>query len=79
MLDGSAVTFKLGGHDEADFLAADLVVVNPAVDRKKSPLIQAVLAKGIPTTTEMNLFLGIAAAESPSASPDQLENQPQRH
>ncbi len=56
-LAGLPITFKLGGHDLADFVSADLIVVNPAVDRAKSPEIQAALAKKIPTTTEMNLFL----------------------
>jgi UDP-N-acetylmuramoylalanine-D-glutamate ligase len=56
-LDGLPITFKLGGHDPADFLAADLLVLNPAVDKAKSPAVQAALAAGVPYTTEMNLFL----------------------
>jgi UDP-N-acetylmuramoylalanine--D-glutamate ligase len=56
-LDGLPITFKLGGHDPADFLAADLLVLNPAVDKVKSPAVQAALAAGVPYTTEMNLFL----------------------
>lgn len=56
-LQGLPVTFKLGGHDPADFLAADLLVLNPAVDKAKSPAVQAALAAGVPYTTEINLFL----------------------
>jgi UDP-N-acetylmuramoylalanine--D-glutamate ligase len=56
-LDGLPITYKLGGHDLADFTSADLLVVNPAVDRAKSPFVQAALHAGIPTTTEINLFL----------------------
>jgi UDP-N-acetylmuramoylalanine--D-glutamate ligase len=56
-LDGLPVTFKLGGHFLEDFLAADLLVVNPAVDKEKQPVVKEALAKGIPYTTEMNLFL----------------------
>jgi len=50
------VALHLGGHDEADFLRADLVVVNPAVP-KDMPLLAAADAAGIPRTTEINLFL----------------------
>jgi UDP-N-acetylmuramoylalanine--D-glutamate ligase len=56
-LAGLPVTFKLGGHDPADFLAADLLVLNPAVDKHKSEPVQKALAAGVPYTTEMNLFL----------------------
>jgi UDP-N-acetylmuramoylalanine--D-glutamate ligase len=51
------VQFKLGGHDEADFATAELVVVNPAVDKKTSPYVQAAVNAGVPLTTEMNLFV----------------------
>jgi UDP-N-acetylmuramoylalanine--D-glutamate ligase len=56
-LEGLPITFKLGGHQLEDFLAADLLVLNPAVDKKKSEVVQAALAKGVPYTTEMNLFV----------------------
>ena len=56
-LDGLPITFKLGGHQLEDFLAADLLVINPAVDKQKSSVVQQALARGIPFTTEMNLFL----------------------
>lgn len=47
--------WKLGGHDLRDFLAADLIVVNPAV-RPEHPILQRCRAEGIPCTSEMNLF-----------------------
>jgi UDP-N-acetylmuramoylalanine--D-glutamate ligase len=56
-LDGLPISFKLGGHDVADFLAADLIVVNPAVDRRKSEVLQAAEKAGVALTSEMNLFL----------------------
>ncbi len=56
-LDGLPVTFKLGGHDVADFLAADLLIINPAVDKNKSDVVQTAFKKGVPHTTEMNLFV----------------------
>ena len=53
---GLGVTLHLGGHDEADFLGAGLLVVNPAVP-KDMPLLKAAEAAGVPRTSEMNLFL----------------------
>jgi UDP-N-acetylmuramoylalanine--D-glutamate ligase len=50
------LTLHLGGHREADFLSADLLVVNPAVPKTHPLLVQAVDA-GVPRTTEINLFL----------------------
>lgn len=46
----------LGGHDLDDLDTADLVVINPAVNKRHSPLFQAVASRGIAWTTEMNLF-----------------------
>lgn len=56
-LEGLPIRFKLGGHEQADFLSADLVVVNPAVDRKSSTVLQAAAAAGVRLTSEMNLFV----------------------
>jgi UDP-N-acetylmuramoylalanine--D-glutamate ligase len=61
-LEGLPITFKLGGHDPADFLAADLLVLNPAVDKRTSEPVQAALRAGIPYTTEINLFVERCAA-----------------
>jgi len=55
-LDGLDVIFHLGGHDQKDFLDADLLVVNPAVP-KESPLVKAAEAAGVIRTSEINLFL----------------------
>jgi UDP-N-acetylmuramoylalanine--D-glutamate ligase len=56
-LDGLPITFKLGGHFLEDFTAAELLVINPAVNKEKQPVVKQALARGIPYTTEMNLFL----------------------
>jgi UDP-N-acetylmuramoylalanine--D-glutamate ligase len=55
-LDGLDVALHLGAHDERDFVAADLLVVNPAVP-PDAPLLKAAAAAGVPRTTEINLFL----------------------
>lgn len=47
--------WRLGGHAAADFEDADLVVVNPAVQRDH-PLLQRCRSRGVPLTSEMNLF-----------------------
>jgi UDP-N-acetylmuramoylalanine--D-glutamate ligase len=56
-LEGLPITLKLGGHRLEDFLEADLLVLNPAVDKEKSEVVREALARGIPYTTEMNLFV----------------------
>ena len=56
-LEGLPVTFKLGGHVLEDFLGADLLVLNPAVDKEKSEVVREALGRGVPYTTEMNLFV----------------------
>ncbi|MEW6199389.1 MAG: UDP-N-acetylmuramoyl-L-alanine--D-glutamate ligase [Planctomycetota bacterium] len=50
------VTLHLGGHDERDFRVVDVVVVNPAVP-ESSPLLRVARDAGVPTTTEINLFV----------------------
>jgi len=55
-LDGLKLALHLGGHEEADFLRADLLVVNPAIP-KDMPLLASARAAGIACTTEINLFL----------------------
>jgi len=61
-LDGLGVQFHLGGHDLADLDGADLLVVSPAVDKRKSAFFMAAAARGVPWTSEMNLFLERAPA-----------------
>ena len=51
------ITFHLGGHDEGDLDATDLVVVNPAVDQRRSAFFARIVERGIPWTTEINLLL----------------------
>jgi UDP-N-acetylmuramoylalanine--D-glutamate ligase len=55
-LDGVPVEFRLGGHDPADFDAADLVVASPAVPREH-PLLARAAAAGARLETEATLFL----------------------
>ena len=55
-LKGLDVSLHLGGHDEADFLDADLLVINPAVP-PDMPLLARAEAAGVAQTTEINLFL----------------------
>ncbi|MGB2986451.1 MAG: UDP-N-acetylmuramoyl-L-alanine--D-glutamate ligase [Phycisphaerae bacterium] len=50
------LSLHLGGHDPGDLDEIDLAVVNPAVDKTHSELFQAIVLRGIPWTTEMNLF-----------------------
>lgn len=50
------VTFHLGGECPTDLDAADLVIVNPAVVKWKSPFFREIAARNIPWTTEINLF-----------------------
>ncbi|MBN1437099.1 MAG: UDP-N-acetylmuramoyl-L-alanine--D-glutamate ligase, partial [Sedimentisphaerales bacterium] len=54
-LVGLPIEFHLGGHDEADFRNADVVVVNPAVKRD-SQYLKAAQSGGTELTSEMNLF-----------------------
>ncbi len=49
------LNWQLGGHRAEDVLDAELVVVNPAV-RRDHPLLLAAREKGIPLTSEINLF-----------------------
>ena len=55
-LEGLDLTLHLGGHDEADFVGCDLLVVNPAVPFD-SPYLRAAREAGVEITTEINLFL----------------------
>lgn len=55
-LSDCGLSWKLGGHDPADLDDLDFVVVNPAVDKRRSPFFQEILERRIPWTTEINLF-----------------------
>lgn len=55
-LDGCRIECRhLGGHREEDFVAADIVVVNPAVPRN-NPFLKLAEHAGAILTSEMNLF-----------------------
>ena len=56
-LDGLGLDYRLGGHAAADLDGCDLIVVSPAVDKRKSDFFQTAVEKGIAWTTEMTLFL----------------------
>ncbi|MGC8559226.1 MAG: UDP-N-acetylmuramoyl-L-alanine--D-glutamate ligase [Phycisphaerae bacterium] len=50
------VEFKLGGHPENLLNDCDLLVVSPAVDKRRSAFFQSARARGVPWTTEINEF-----------------------
>ena len=52
----NVAAFHLGGHCEADFRDADLLVVNPAV-RPNNRMASIARQNGVPLTTEIDLFL----------------------
>ncbi len=55
-LAGLPITFNVGGHDERDFTAADLVVRNPGV-RRDNPLLDLARRHGARIEMELSLFL----------------------
>ncbi len=56
-LDARSIeAFHFGGHREADFREADLLVVNPAV-RPTNPWLDIARQNGVRLTTEIDLFL----------------------
>ncbi len=57
LIDAGRVTLRLGEHREEDFRAADLVVVNPAVDPRGNTYLQAAIAAGVPLTSEIRLLV----------------------
>jgi UDP-N-acetylmuramoylalanine--D-glutamate ligase len=56
-LAGLEVSYRLGGHQDEDLDGCDLLVVSPAVNKAKSDFVQNALARGIPISSEMNLFV----------------------
>lgn len=61
-LEGLDVAYRLGGHREADFTDADMLVVSPAVPKSTSQWVQLARRHKIPITSEMNLFLRLCPA-----------------
>lgn len=55
-LEGLPIRYRLGGHDEKDLDGIDLLVVSPAVDKARSTFFRVAAARGIPWTSENNLF-----------------------
>lgn len=51
------IRYRLGGHDEQDLAGCDLLVVSPAVPKDRSEFVRAAVARGIPLSAEMNLFV----------------------
>jgi UDP-N-acetylmuramoylalanine--D-glutamate ligase len=54
-LQGMPIDFRLGGHDGINPSDFDVIIVNPAVP-KSSPIVQDAQQRGIPLTSEMNIF-----------------------
>ena len=54
-LKGLPITFRLGGHREADFRETDVVVVSPAVP-KDSPFLRVAREAGTPVVARDNLI-----------------------
>ncbi len=50
------LSFRFGKHELDDLDAANLVVVNPAVDKRASELLRTAVSRGIAWTTEINLL-----------------------
>ena len=51
------VTLHLGAHDPADLATAELVVLNPAVNKLTSEFFALIKQRGCRYTTEINLFV----------------------
>lgn len=51
------IDYRLGEHRIQDFASADLVIVNPAVDPRNNPYLQAARQAGVRLTSEIRLTL----------------------
>ncbi|HPD30058.1 MAG TPA: UDP-N-acetylmuramoyl-L-alanine--D-glutamate ligase [Phycisphaerae bacterium] len=51
------VTYHLGGHLDSDLERCDLLVVSPAVNKAQSEYVRKAVERGIPLSSEMNLFV----------------------
>ncbi len=56
-LRGLPIDYRLGEHNVSDLTRADLVIVNPAVDRRNNPLLRAAEAAAVPLTSEIELLI----------------------
>jgi UDP-N-acetylmuramoylalanine--D-glutamate ligase len=59
-LSDLAIEYRLGEHRTEDFTAADLIVVNPAVDRRDNPYLHAAQTAGARLTSEIDLLIDAA-------------------
>ncbi len=58
LIEAGQVELRLGGHQEADFTGADLVIANPAVPRPwENRYLNAARSAGVPITTEIELLV----------------------
>ena len=51
------IELHLGGHPASLLDDCDLLVISPAVDKARSEFVQTALARGVPWSSEMNLFV----------------------
>lgn len=51
------VDYRLGGHEAADFAAADIVIVNPAVDPRRNPYLDTARKSGAKLISEIGLVI----------------------
>lgn len=51
------IRYRLGEHQISDFTAADLIVVNPAVDRRNNRYLDAAREAGVRITSEIELLV----------------------
>jgi len=58
-LRGDNIRFRLGEHDVGDFTAADLIVVNPAVDLRSNIYLQAAGQAGVAFTSEIRMLVSL--------------------
>lgn len=56
-LEGLPIRYRLGEHRAEDFTQADLVIVNPAVDRRRNRYLQAAEQAGTAITSEIELLI----------------------
>lgn len=56
-LSDKPIEMRLGRHDPADLEGCALLVVSPAVNKSTSVFFKEAVARGIPWSSEMNLFL----------------------
>jgi len=56
-LNDLPLQYRLGQHLTQDFVTADLIVVNPAVDQRGNPFLESARSAGVPLTSEIRLLV----------------------